>query len=277
MLADTMPSGAVDPGAIHAAREYVIAELSAQLKEELLSAYKDLASSGSEAYEHSSEAVGKRRLANMSLRYLCAAADGSSSSEAAALAKAQLETADNMTDESAAFECLLDCGCVDEAERRAVIEGFERRWQHDALVMDSWFSSQAAVSQAGAVDTVRKLLEHPQFKITNPNKVRALVGRFAMANLAQFHDASGSGYDFLAEFINQLDPLNPQLAARLTTAFRTWRRLEPVRRGKAMAALEAIRDQEGVSPDTYEVASKTLGDVLTEVVAEAEAAAVVEQ
>ena len=63
----------------------------------------------------------------------------------------------------------------------------------------------------------------------------------------------------------------------MTTAFRTWRRLEPGRRGKARASLEAIRDQPGVSPDTYEVAMKTLGDVLSEVVAEAEAAAVAEQ
>ena len=48
-----------------------------------------------------------------------------------------------------------------------------------------------------------------------------------MANLSQFHAADGSGYDFLADFVNELDPINPQAAARMTTALRTWRRLEP--------------------------------------------------
>ena len=94
-----------------------------------------------------------------------------------------------------------------------------------------------------------------------------------MANLWQFHAADGSGYDFLADFVNELDPINPQAAARMTTALRTWRRLEPQRRGLAKSALERIRDREGVSPDTFEVASKTLADAIAEVVAEAEAAA----
>ena len=271
MLADAMPAGSVDPGAIHTARQFVLRELSASLHRELHATYMELAS-GSTPYEYTGEAISKRRLANTALRYLCAGG----TAEAAALAKAQLQAADNMTDENAAFECLLDCSYVTDAERAAAIRTFERRWEHDALVMDSWFSSQAG-SKYGALETVRKLMEHPQFKITNPNKVRACVGRFAMSNLAQFHDPSGSGYAFLAEFINQLDPINPQAAARMTTAFRTWRRLEPGRRGKARSSLETIRDQPGVSPDTYEVAMKTLGDVLSEVVAEAEAAAVTEQ
>lgn len=255
MLADTMREGAVDPGAIHTAREFVVKELSELLHQDLHATYMEIAS-GSSAYEYNREAISKRRLANMALRYLCAGG----TAEAAALAKAQLEAADNMTDENAAFECLLDCSCVTGAERTAVIQAFERRWEHDALVMDGWFGTQAG-SKDGALEAVRKLLDHPQFKITNPNKVRSLVGRFAMSNLAQFHDPSGSGYAFLAEFINQLDPINPQAAARMTTAFRTWRRLEPGRRGKARSALETIRDQPGASPDTYEVAMKTLGDV----------------
>jgi aminopeptidase N len=271
MLADTMREGTVDPGAIHTAREFVVKQLSELLHHEFHAAYTELAS-GSAAYQYTGEAISKRRLANMALRYLCAGG----TAEAAALAKAQLESADNMTDEHAAFECLLDCSCMTEAERTAVIQAFERRWEHDALVMDSWFGSQA-VAKDRALEAVRKLLEHPQFKITNPNKVRSLVGRFAMSNLANFHDRSGAGYAFLAEFITQLDPINPQAAARMTTAFRTWRRLEPGRRGKARSALETIRDQPGASPDTYEVAMKTLGDVLTEVAAEAEVAAAVEQ
>ena len=271
MLADTMREGTVDPGAIHTAREFVVKQLSESLHHEFHAAYTELAS-GSAAYEYTGEAISKRRLANTALRYLCAGG----TAEAAALAKSQLESADNMTDENAAFECLLDCSCVTEAERTAVIQAFERRWEHDALVMDGWFGSQAVAKDA-ALEAVRKLLEHPQFKITNPNKVRSLVGRFAMSNLANFHDPSGAGYALLAEFITQPDPVNPQAAARMTTAFRTWRRLEPGRRGKARSALETIRDQPGASPDTYEVAMKTLGDVLTDVVAEAEEAAVVEQ
>ena len=268
MLADTMADGTVDPGHIHSARDFVISELSRQLHDELLSTYKDCAS-GDTPYAYTGEAVGKRRLAGMALRYLCA----SGGEAAAGLALSQLEAADNMTDELTAFDTLLDCDGITEAQRTAVIDSFERKWQSDALVMDGWFGSQASVQQPGALAAVKKLMNHPQWTITNPNKVRALVGRFAMANLSQFHAADGSGYDFLADFVNELDPINPQAAARMTTALRTWRRLEPQRRGLAKSALERIRDREGVSPDTFEVASKTLADAIAEVVAEAEAAA----
>ena len=267
MLADTMAAGTVDPGAIHTARDFVISELSSQLHDDLLETFNEVCS-GSAVFEYTAPAIAKRKLAACCLRYLCAGG----SEAAAALAQSQLQNADNMTDEQAAFDCLLDCGAVSEEQRTAVIEGFEQKWQNDALVMDGWFGSQASVAKPGALAAVKKLMHHPQWTITNPNKVRALVGRFAMANLSQFHAIDGTGYDFLADFVNELDPINPQAAARMTTALRTWRRLEPKRRGLAQSALEKIRDQPGVSPDTFEVASKTLAAVLAEIVAEAEAA-----
>ena len=56
-------------------------------------------------------------------------------------------------------------------------------------------------------------MPHPAFSLSNPNRVRALIGSFAMGNLTQFHRADGAGYEFLADIV---------LAAR---------RLEPAGRG----------------------------------------------
>ena len=65
-----------------------------------------------------------------------------------------------------------------------------------------------------------------------------LIGAFAHGNPTQFNRTDGAGYDFVADTVLALDPKNPQLAARLATAFRTWRTLEKGRRAKAEAALQ---------------------------------------
>ena len=87
-------------------------------------------------------------------------------------------------------------------------------------------SLQAAIPEAGTLDRVRALTKHAAFSLTNPNRVRALIGAFAHANQTQFNRADGAGYDFVADTVLALDPKNPQVAARLATAFRSWRALE---------------------------------------------------
>lgn len=255
MLADEMEAGTVDPAAIHAARQWARRQLAAELKPEFAAAYAETKSAG--PYVYGPAPAGRRRLAAAALAFLNAA----DSTEAAGLAAAQLAGADNMSDEAAAFNALLDTAAIGAADRQAMIDRFEAKWGHDALVMDSWFGAQAAATRPGALARVKELMMHPQWSLTNPNKMRALIGRFTMGNLAQFHAEDGSGYQFLADIVNELDGHNPQMAARMTTSLRTWRRLEPGRQAKAAAALQAIRDRPGVSKDTFEVASKTLAVV----------------
>ena len=99
-------------------------------------------------------------------------------------------------------------------------------------------------------------MKDPLFSMETPNKVRAVIGMFSIGNPSQFNKADGSGYRFLAKQVLALDKINPQIAARLLNAFRSWRSLESKRRKLAEAALNTIVDRPGISNDVYEIASK---------------------
>ena len=105
---------------------------------------------------------------------------------------------------------------------------------------------------------MRALLAHPSFSISNPNRIRALVGTFAGANQTQFNRADGAGYDFLADFVVDLDRRNPQTAARLLVSFRSWRALEPHRRALAEKALARVAATETLSSDVRDIVTRTL-------------------
>ena len=141
-----------------------------------------------------------------------------------------------MTDRMAAL-ATLSLHAVPERER--ALADFYTRYAADALVIDKWFSLQAMIPQPDTLDQVRALTAHPAFSFANPNRVRALIGAFAQGNPTQFNRADGAGYDFVADNVLALDPKNPQLAARLATAFRTWRTLEAGRRAKARSRAAA--------------------------------------
>jgi aminopeptidase N len=101
-------------------------------------------------------------------------------------------------------------------------------------------------------------MNDPGFDIKNPNRVRALIGAFA-ANHLRFHDRAGTGYRLVGEVIRTLDPMNPQVAARLTGSFESWRRYDAGRSALMRAELEGILRQKPLSPNLFEVASKILG------------------
>jgi len=174
---------------------------------------------------------------------------------------ARLEThyrkSSNMTD--AAHALVLIAG-VDAPARESVIQHFFERWKDDHLVIDTWFSAQAQSPRAETLDDVKALCTHPLFKITTPNKVRALIGAFAMGNPLQFNRADGAGYDFLAEKVLAIDALNPQVASRMLGAFRSYRSLEPKRKNRAKAALKRVADATHLSRDCREIVSRMLED-----------------
>ena len=160
-----------------------------------------------------------------------------------------------MTRAMGALRALVDCACE---EREAALAAFETQWRDEPLVLDKWFSLQAASSVPGALERVRGLMGHPGFNIRNPNRVRAVIGAFVTANPVHFHAVDGSGYEFLADRVLELDPLNPQVAARLVKALSRWRRFDEVRQGAMRAALERIVEASGLSRDVYEIASRSL-------------------
>ena len=238
----------VDPDAIHAVRNRLRRGLAQALKKELLATYRAQTVPG--PYSPDAQAAGKRALRNLCLSYLLELNDA----EMRALALAQFGRADNMTDAIAALSALANCDC---AERMQALDAFYAKWKDEPLVVDKWLAVQAGSRLPGTLAEVQKLLAHPAFEIRNPNKVYALIRSFC-GNHVRFHAADGSGYAFLADQVIAIDAFNPQVAARMARAFDRWRKFDAGRRQHASAALERIRDAQGLSNDVAEIVSKAL-------------------
>jgi aminopeptidase N len=202
-------------------------------------------------YSPDAASAGKRALRNVCLAYLMETA----TQEACDLVSAQFNTADNMTDSLAALRVLADFDC---GERTRALEAFYERWKDEPLVVDKWLSVQAISRLPNTLAEVKRLTTHPAFSIKNPNKVYALIGGFSASNPVRFNAADGSGYEFLADQIITLDPLNPQVAARMARGFDRWKKLDGVRQQHARAALERIRATPGLSKDVAEIVTKGL-------------------
>jgi aminopeptidase N len=202
------------------------------------------------SYSPDAASAGKRSLRNIALDLLVAAGAPGSIARAAK----QYDTADNMTDRMAALSTLSLQACP---EREHAFADFYKRFADNALVIDKWFSLQALIPQPDTLDKVRTLTAHAAFSFSNPNRVRSLIGAFA-SNSTQFNRADGAGYNFLADNLLSLDPKNPQIAARLATAFRTWRTLEQGRRAKAEAALARIKAAPNLSRDLADIVERAL-------------------
>ncbi|MCC7113398.1 MAG: aminopeptidase N [Burkholderiales bacterium] len=206
-----------------------------------------------EPYRPTQAQAAARRLANLCLRFLAERGD----SMARALAVAQYDEADNMTDSLAALAALADGS---SAERDDLYARFEARWRNEPLVLDKWFALEATSRRPDALARVRRLTAHPRFNARNPNRVRALVGAFALRNFARFHAADGSGYAFVADQVLALDPANPQLAARIASAFELWKRFPGPRRERMGIELRRIAAAPRLSPDVAEIVGRSLDD-----------------
>ena len=237
----------VDPDAIHASREQLRQAIGSALADALLAAHRLDGVAGDDL---SPAAKGIRRLRTVALGLLATA----DPEQTAKLAKAQFDAADNMTDRQGALGLLVS---LHVPERQAALDAFYQRFHDDPLVLDKWFALQAAAQREDTVDQVLRLSTHPDFNITNPNRLRSLAGMFG-GNHWAFHRADGRGYEFLADMIVAADKLNPQVAARLVPAFGRWRRFEPKRSELMRQALERIAATPGLSKDVFEQVTKSL-------------------
>jgi aminopeptidase N len=205
------------------------------------------------AYAKTQAQIAARSLSNVCLRYL-----GTLDIPAArALAVAQYDRADNMTDMIAALAALKDGA---SAEREHLFLRFEATWRDEPLVLDKWFALEARSVRADTLDRVKALVSHPRFNAKNPNRVRSLVGAFVLGNFARFNAADGSGYAFAADQVLALDTTNPQLASTIAGAFALWKRFPPQRRALMWAALSRVARTQGLSPDVAEIVNRTLDD-----------------
>lgn len=241
----------VDPDAIFTARAALRTAVGMKLAMPLFDHYRRLSESG--PYRPDAAGTGRRALRNTCLDLLVA----TGRPEAVALADGQYRGADNMTDRMAALATL---SLRDVPERGRALENFYTRYADDPLIIDKWFTLQAAIPEPATLDRVKALTRHPAFSAANPNRVRALIHAFAMMNQKEFNRADGLGYDFIVDMVLALDPKNPQLAARLLSAFKSWRVLEPKRGALAQAALRRVAATPSLSPDVGDIVRRALAE-----------------
>lgn len=241
----------IDPEKIHLAHRRVSAMIGAALSEQLLNIVdRPMARD----YLPDTEAAGIRALRHAALLAIGAHDEA----KGASLASGQFDTANNMTDE---FGALVVLSQLDLPERDAALSAFYDKHKDDHLLVDKWFTLNAQIPYPETLGRVRELMKHDAFSFTKPNSVRALLGAFAMSNPTCFHEIDGSGYELFANALIKLDKINPQVAARLAGAFRSWRTLEPVRAERARQALTTINTTAGLSKDMFEITAKSLDQV----------------
>lgn len=246
-------SEVADVEAIHGAREFARKQLAEQLFDALLKRYQDNRElSRATAYVAESEHFARRALQNIALSYLMLVGKP----EVLAATIEQFDSADNMTERLTALAVLVNSPF--EAQRAQALAVFAENFKDNALVMDQWFSVQAASPLPGGLARVKALMEHPAFNIKNPNKVRAVFGAFAGQNLINFHAGDGSGYRFLADLVIQLNAINPQIASRQLAPLTRWRKYDSARQALMKDELERIRASGELSSDVFEVVSKSL-------------------
>ncbi len=239
----------VDPLAIHKARKALRKAIGTTHYRALVETYRDYEPKGS--YSPAPEAAGKRALRNAALGYLVSRGRA----EDIARVVAHFANATNATDEVSALAMLSE---LRSPERTKAFARFYERWKGDHLVIDNWFAYQATSPLSSALPTVVKLTQHPLFSIKNPNKVRALIGTFAMGNPTNFNRPDGRGYEFVADRVLEIDAFNPQVAARLLSAFRSWKAMEVNRRRLAKKTLQRVAKTKPLSRDTAEIVSRML-------------------
>lgn len=236
----------IDVHALYNAREAFVGDLSEKLAELLHNVFNQ---NQTGHYAYTVEQVSARRCKNTVLALL-ARQEGT-----AELIRNQFEKSDNMSD---------SLGALKAAQARdiklfsALMQQFEQRWHNDPLVLDKWFGLHATCPRNDILAQLTLLRQHPQFSQQNPNRVRAVVGSFAFYNTTGFHANDGSGYQFLTDYLLELDKTNPQVASRLVTPLTQWQHYEKTRQALMKRQLSRLLDHAGLSKDLYEKVSKAL-------------------
>jgi aminopeptidase N len=238
----------VDSDLVYAAREFVRSTIAKQLFSELQSAYEHTAAA---SYRPDTRGTARRSL-RLVLLAMIVAADGDMGLK---LAQQEFAKPDNMTIEMGALVCIRS---LNNPDTEAMLSAFHQQHKNDHLILDKWFGLNAAIPGADASKRIERLLKHPDFKLSTPNRVYALVAGFANGNSTGFNAANGEGYRVVADVIVALNAINPQVAARLATAFRSWKLYNVDRRNHAQKNMQRILATPSLSNDVFEIISRTL-------------------
>ena len=220
LIGDALP--VIDPWAVHYAREFVRERLGTRT----LTKLEEIVAACKLQGEYSPDPVdaGKRAFKNMALYYLIATAN----KHAILLVRDQYIVANNLTDKLAALT--LMSGSSSPVKQEMNVETLNE-WISEPLLLNKWFTIQATApclnGEVPVVNRVRELVNSGFFNIKNPNNVYALVNAFFQNNPAEFHRHDGTGYQFWAQMVQQLDAINPSVAARAARSLENWRRYSP--------------------------------------------------
>ncbi|WP_417310965.1 aminopeptidase N [Devosia sp.] len=239
----------IDPARIHAVRDALISGIVSRLAETLEKLY--LTNDSRLSYSPDFKQAGRRAMKNAALSLLVAGG----TAHGPRLAREQYERAQNMTDRIAALTPIVTAWTPDA---QALLGDFRTMYTADPLVLDKWLALNAAAPDEGVIGRIKAILADPSFPRNNPNRLRALMGTFAMRNPTQFARADGAGFRLVSEFVADVDTRNPQVAARVLTAFRVWKMYEPTRRAAAENALKSLKESGDLSRNTAEILDRTL-------------------
>ena len=238
----------IDPQVIATVREALVRTLAAELADEFYAVFN---ANQQQEYRIEHDAMGQRALKNVCLYYLAFG----EAELADRLVQTQYHQANNMTDSLAALAASvaaqLPC-------RDALLAHYDQRWHQDGLVMDKWFMLQATSPSLDVLQKVRELLHHRSFTMSNPNRIRALIGAFVSGNPSAFHAKDGSGYQFLVEMLTDLNTRNPQVAARMIEPLIRLKRYDAGRQALMRQALEKLQGLDKLSGDLYEKITRAL-------------------
>ena len=241
--------GNADSDFVHGGREDVRRDIARHMSTCLHDVYVRSESSSPYSPETASAA-------NRSLRYaalaLIAAGDPR---QALLLAEQELQRPSSMTAEIGTLTAILG---IYDPRRDHLLDQFYDRHKNDHLLVDKWFLLNAQIPGPDASERIHRLLSHPDFKLTTPNRVYALIGGFTAGCLSGFNAGHGRGYELVADVVIALDDINPQSASRIATGFRSWGIFDEQRRGHAKVAMSRILLKPELSRDVFEIISRTL-------------------
>ena len=241
----------IDPHAILAVRKVFLEAIGRELHDEFREIYNDMYDPG-KPYDR--QDAGRRSLQNTALAYL----SHSGNTDVVEVTVRQYSQANNMTDRYAALSVIIN---MDEAQpyRDSLAQHFYYQFEQDALVVDKWIGGFARSRTDDILTVVKKLTEHRAFKLPTPNRMRALYGGFSQGNPKGFHAKDGSGYEFVADFLMELDAKNPQVASRMIGAFEEFRKYRSDLQIKMEAQLRRLASMERLSTDLSEKLERYLG------------------
>lgn len=240
---------AIDVGRLVDARYTLIQTLGTSLSSELITKFEQETARSDDAVH--GIAIGRRKL-RLQCLYLLLKSD---EAKWLTICEKLLTSATTMTEQLAGFTGLVHS--QNKSSQEHACKTFYQKWAKDPLVLDKWFTVQATAPLDNVLEKVRTLLSHPDFIYTNPNRARAVLGSFVQANPKYFHAENGEGYQFLTEQLLHIDPLNPQLSARLALPLTRWQHLDKPRQQLIQKQLQVL-SQHSLSKDLTELVNKSL-------------------